>query len=93
MQKTLTTKDAEINRKIFIIQARTYQVKLARKLKVTRQALNNELRGVYRSEKIRLGICKIIKVPKEIFWPEFYGSTQSNVVPEKGAQDVCVEAI
>ena len=84
----LTTNSPQINRKILILQARTNQVALAKKLKVSRQALNNELRGVYRSEKIRLGICKKIKVPKEIFWPEFYSATRSGGPNGDGGDDV-----
>jgi transcriptional regulator with XRE-family HTH domain len=76
----LTPRDHYINRKIFIIKSGISQSEIARRLsvnpdnqKITRQALNNELRGVYHSERVRLGICEIIGVPKENFWPEFYG--------------------
>lgn len=68
----LTTNNPKINRKIYIIAANTNQIAIAKKLQVSRQSLNNELRGVYRSEKIRSGICEIIGVSKEDFWPEFY---------------------
>jgi hypothetical protein len=85
----LTTNDPTINRKIFILQAKTNQVAIAKKLKVCRQAINNELRGVYRSEKIRLGICKITGIPKEVFWPEFYNATFDD--GGEGGENVCTQ--
>lgn len=48
------------------------QQSVARKLDVTYQAVNNELRGEFRSEKIRLGICDMTGISKDVFWPEFY---------------------
>lgn len=82
----LTTKQHKINRKVKLAQADISQQEIANRLTaldpdhpVSRQAINNELRGEYRSERLRLGMCDIIGVDKEIFWPEFYGeqSTES----------------
>jgi hypothetical protein len=76
----LTAHDYKINRKIMLIKAGISQSEIARRLsinpdnqRITRQGVNNELRGVYYSERVRLGICEIIGVSKEVFWPEFYG--------------------
>ncbi len=81
----LTAKQNQINRKCMIIQAQITQAEIAQKLsinpenqRITRQAVNNELRGEYKSEYVRLGICRIIGIPKEIFWPEFYGPEAEN---------------
>lgn len=84
----LTAKDHKINRKIRLIKAQISQQEIAKRLTqlntehpVSRQAVNNELRGEYKSERIRLGICEIIGEPKETFWPEFYsGKNDVNAI-------------
>ena len=89
----LTKRQHIINRKIIMLQAGKNIPAIARKLKMSPPAIHMTINGERTNEKTQKAICKILKVSPEIFWPEFYGSTQSGVVPEKGAQDVCVEAI
>lgn len=72
MNTMLTTKEHIINRKIIILKSRKPQKKIVARLGMTRQAFYMTITGARTCEKTQKAICKIFKVSKEEFWPEFY---------------------
>lgn len=60
----------QTKRKIILLQTGVTEVKVAHELGVTRQAVNNEMRGERKSARIREALCKMTNTPEEKFFPE-----------------------
>jgi transcriptional regulator with XRE-family HTH domain len=63
-------KKSQINRKIKLLRSGFTEADIARMLGVTRQAINNEMRGERKSVRVREALCRLTKTPEEKFFPE-----------------------
>jgi transcriptional regulator with XRE-family HTH domain len=59
------------NRKIKLLKSGIKEVEIAKMLGVSRQAINNEMRGVRKSRRVRDALCKLTNTPFEKFFPEY----------------------
>jgi hypothetical protein len=68
----VTTKEHIFKRKLIIFQCRKSIPKIARRLKVKPSGIHMTITGKRTCEETQLAICKILKISKEEFWPEFF---------------------
>jgi hypothetical protein len=68
----LTKREHIINRKIILLKSRRSQKKIVEKLGLSRQYFFMLITGARSCAKTQKKICRIIRVKKEIFWPEFF---------------------
>ena len=66
-----------INRKIIMLKSGVNETAAAKELGVRPQAVNNEVRGCYRSSRIRDYLCQATQTTPEEFWPEFQKSKEA----------------
>ena len=74
-------KKHQINRKIKLLKAGITENEIARMLGVTRQAINNEMRGERKSVRIREALCKLTKTPEDKLFPEFHTNDGGQACP------------
>ena len=55
-----------------MLRAGITEIEIARILGVTRQAVNNEMRGIKASSRVRDLICKLTKTPEHKLFPEHH---------------------
>ena len=60
-----------INRKVILLKAGLRETELAAAIGVTQQAINNEVRGDFKSRRIRDYLCGVTQTTPAEFWPEF----------------------
>jgi len=68
------------NRKIKLIENGLKETEIARALGVSQQAINNEMRGEYRSKRIRAAICEMTGTTEEKMFPEVYPTEEKKDV-------------
>ena len=76
----LTKQKHIFNRKLIIFQAHKSIPIIARKLKMTPAGVHMTITGDRTCEKTQKKICRVLRVKKEIFWPEFYGGNGNDPV-------------
>jgi len=60
----------QTERKIKLLQSGITEIEIARKLNVTRQAINNEMRGENKSRRIRAALADLLQTPEAELFPE-----------------------
>ena len=71
---TVTKRENIINRKILIMKSGRTQRRVYEMVGVTRMGFYKALCGITQNPVLHEKIAKAVNVPKEIFWPEFYGN-------------------
>jgi len=66
-----------INRKIIMLKSGISETAAAKNLGVKPQAVNNEVRGCYKSGRIRDYLCEVTQTTPAEFWPEFQKSEEA----------------
>jgi len=62
-----------IKRKSILWSRDLTETRVAELIGVTKQAVNQEMRGFGASERIRQELCRLTNTTPAEFWPEFYG--------------------
>ncbi len=76
--KSLKEKENIINRKILIIKSGRTQRRVAEIVGISRISLYKTLCGINKNPETQKKIARAVNVPKEIFWPEFFGNGNGN---------------